>query len=81
MRKGGLPADETTAAVRYQTEAVSILSKRLRDSVAKGQSLDVSDGTIGAVSGLICNAVSRYPRYLNVHWCYVPGHTAVPLTN
>lgn len=61
MRKGGLPTDETTVAVKYHMEAVSIVSKRLEVSVSKGQSLDVSDETIGAVSGLICNAVSRHP--------------------
>lgn len=59
MRKGGLAADETAAAVRYQTEAVSIISRRLENHSAQGdESLDLSDENIGAVSGLLCNAVS-----------------------
>lgn len=59
MRKGGLPADETAAALTFQTEAVSIINQRLAQSAAKNEiMIGASDGTIGAASGLICNAVS-----------------------
>lgn len=56
MQNGGAPADETGAAVKYQTEAVAIINKRLADGAAEGQAC-VSDETIGAITGLVCNAV------------------------
>lgn len=66
-RKGGLLADETTAAVKYQTEAVSLISRRLEDiAAAKNKRRDISDETIGAVSGLVCNAVSEIFRVIRL---------------
>lgn len=58
-QRGGQIAEETAAAVKYQTEAVAIVNKRLQNWSLQ-QNVELWDATIGAVSGLVCNAV-RYP--------------------
>lgn len=54
-----LAADCTAAAIKYQTEAVSITKRRLSADLTK-TATDMLDATIGTVSGLVCNAVSFY---------------------
>lgn len=69
--KGGRLAEDTAAAVRYQTEAVSIINQRLISAVLENE-VGVSEQTIGAVAGLVCNAVGRseFPRPM-AHWLIV----------
>lgn len=56
IRRGGRTAEESGAAVKYQTEAVGIISQRLK-TASPQDDVDGWDATIGAVSGLVCNAV------------------------
>lgn len=57
-RKGGRPAEDTAAAVMYQTEAVTMINQQLNSYTFEGE-IQVSEATIGAVSGLGCNAVCQ----------------------
>lgn len=56
QKGGGRTAEETAVAVKYQTAAVAIVSQRLKTSSSPG-SAHIWDAMIGAVSGLVCNAV------------------------
>lgn len=60
-QRGGQVAEETAAAVKYQTEAVAIVNERLK-TVSVQDNVDLWDATIGAVSGLVCNAVCETPK-------------------
>lgn len=57
QRGGAKLAEATTAAVRYQTAAVASVNQRLR-TILSQNSVENIDAVIGAVTGLICNAVS-----------------------
>lgn len=60
-QRGGQIAEETAAAVKYQTEAVSIVNERLKTTSLQNNH-ELLDATIGAVSGLVCNAVRETLR-------------------
>lgn len=57
-QKDGRPAEDTAVAVMYQTEAVAMVNQELNSLSFEGD-VQVSEAIIGAVAGLVCNAVCQ----------------------
>lgn len=77
--RGGQLAEETAAAIKYQTEAVAIVNERLK-TVSVQNNVELWDATIGAVSGLVCNAVCETLSLHTSSCSYTVIERHVPMT-